>query len=133
MGEKALGMSDKAVIKTYRDLLVWQKSMAMVTVVYKLVKSFPKEELYALANQIKRSAVSVPSNIAEGFGRGSTNDYIRFLKIAAGSLYELQTQLEIAVNLSYLDKDDFEQIYKSSIEVEKMLSSLIRKLSMRSP
>ena len=77
MSQKALGMSDLMAIKTYRDLLVWQKSMELVTRIYESVKNFPNEELYALTNQIKRSAVSVPSNIAEGFGRGSTADYTK--------------------------------------------------------
>lgn len=122
-------MSDLMAIKTYRDLLVWQKSMELVTRIYESVKNFPDEELYALTNQIKRSAVSVPSNIAEGFGRGSTADYTRFLKVASGSLYELQTQLEIAMNLSYLDRYSFDQVYELSTEIEKMLSSLINKLN----
>ena len=76
-------------IKSYRDLVVWQKSMELVTDMYTITKVFPKEELYALTSQIRRSAVSVPSNIAEGYGRNSTQDYVRFLQIACGSLYEL--------------------------------------------
>ena len=78
-------------IKSYRDLVVWQKAMELVTDVYELTKSFPKEELYGLTSQIRRSAVSVPSNIAEGYGRNSTQDYIRFLQIACGLLYKTQT------------------------------------------
>jgi len=79
-------------IKSYRDLFVWQKAMELVTAVYTITKDFPKEELYGLTAQIRRSAVSVPSNIAEGYGRKSTLEYIRLLQIACGSLYELQTQ-----------------------------------------
>lgn len=116
-------------IKTYRDLLVWQKSMALVTEIYRLLKSFPKDETYGLASQIRRCAVSVPSNIAEGYGRNSTNDYIRFLYIATASLYELQTQIEIALNLQYLSKTDFDKLYESSREIERMLSSLTGKLN----
>ena len=116
-------------MKTYRDLQVWQKSMALVTEVYKISKGFPKDEAYGLTSQMRRCAISIPSNMAEGYGRNSTKEYIHFLRIATGSLYELQTQLEISTNLNYLDKDDFDKLYESSREIERMLSSLIRKLS----
>ena len=75
---------------------MWQKPMVLVTEVYKISKEFPNDETYGLTSQIRRCAVSIPSNIAEGYGRNSTNDYIHFLRIATGSLYELQTQMEIA-------------------------------------
>jgi four helix bundle protein len=116
-------------IKTYRDLIVWQKAMALVTAVYHACRTFPKEELYALTSQIKRAAISVPSNIAEGYGRRSTGDYVRFLQIAAGSLFELQTQLELALNLGYFTHASFDPLYEASREIERMLSSLIRKLN----
>ncbi len=115
-------------MKSYRDLIVWQKSMNLVTKIYPITKNFPAEELYGLTSQIRRSAISVPSNIAEGYGRNSTNDYIRHLQIASGSLYELQTQLEISVNLDYVTPKDFEVIDPLSKEIERMLSSLIRKI-----
>ncbi|MBF6642330.1 four helix bundle protein [Flavobacterium sp. J49] len=113
---------------SYRDLIVWQKSMSLVTLIYKLVTQLPENEKYGLASQIKRSAVSIPSNIAEGYGRNYRKDYSRFLQIARGSLFENQTQLEIAVNLDFLKADDLEEIKQLSIEVEKMLNSLIKKL-----
>jgi len=116
-------------IKTYRDLLVWQKSMVLVTEIYRLSKSFPKDEAYGLSSQMRRCAVSIPSNIAEGYGRKSTSDCIRFLYIAAGSLYELQTQIEIALDLQYLKRIDFNRLYELSREIERMLSSLTRKLN----
>ena len=116
-------------VKTYRDLLVWQKSMALVTEIYRLSKSFPRDETYGLMSQMRRCAVSIPSNTAEGYGRKSTNDYVRFLHIASGSLYELQTQLEISLNLQYLNESDFNKLYELSREIERMLSSLTRKLS----
>jgi len=119
-------MSD---IKTFRDLLVWQKSMALVTDVYRISTEFPRAEQFGLTSQIRRSAVSVPSNIAEGFGRKSTGDYVRFLNISEGSLYELQTQMEIARNLSYLDHANYDRTYEQTREIERMLSSLIRKLT----
>jgi len=116
-------------IKTYKDLLVWQKSMDLVTQIYMETKSFPKDELYGLAQQIRRAAVSVPSNIAEGYGRKSTKDYIRFLQIAIGSLFEVQTQLQIALNLDYIKEEDYNNLFESSREIERMLSSLIKKLN----
>ncbi|MCC7299473.1 MAG: four helix bundle protein [Verrucomicrobia bacterium] len=115
-------------MKTYRDLLVWQKAMSLVTAVYCCAGQFPKTEIYGLVSQIQRCAVSIPSNIAEGYGRRSTGDYLRFLQIAMGSVFELQTQLEIACNLEYLTKALFEELYGQSREVERMLSSLISKL-----
>jgi four helix bundle protein len=115
-------------MKTFRDLIVWQKSMALVTEIYKLSKGFPKDEAYGLTSQLRRCAISIPSNIAEGYGRNSTNEYLHFLRIATGSLYELQTQIEISMNLNYLKRSNFDELYESSREIERMLSSLIGKL-----
>ena len=102
--------------------------MQLVTQVYTVTRHFPKDELYGLTIQIRRCAISIPSNIAEGYGRNSTDDYLRFLRIACGSLYELQTQVEISCNLQYLSKEDFDRIYDASREIERMLSSLIFKI-----
>jgi four helix bundle protein len=126
--EQSEKANTKKLVKTYRDLIVWQKSMALITEVYKVTKNFPHDEMYGLVVQMRRCSVSIPSNIAEGYGRNSTPDYIRFLKMALGSLYELQTQLDISQNLKYLQDDTFGQLFESSREVERMLSSLIRKL-----
>lgn len=115
-------------MKTYKELIVWQKAVELVTVIYSVTKSFPKEEIYGLTNQIRRAAVSVPSNIAEGFGRNSKNEFRRFLKIAIASLFELQTQLEIAKNLEFLTTEEFDNVFSLTREIEAMLSSLIRKL-----
>lgn len=115
-------------IKRYKDLLVWQKSMSLVTLVYEKSRSFPKEDTYGLTSQIRRCAVSIPSNIAEGYGRRTSGDYIRFLRMASGSLYELQTQMEIAKNIYYLPESEFQNIEANTIELEKMLSSMISKL-----
>ena len=93
-----------------------------------MTKSFPKDELYGLTSQIRRSAVSVPSNIAEGYGRHSRQEYVRFLQIAMGSLFELQTQLQIAMNLDYVSQDKFKSNNEASREIERMMSSLISKL-----
>ena len=116
-------------MKSYRDLIVWQKSMDVVTLIYKLVKQFPDDEKFGLISQIKRSSVSVPSNIADGYGRNYTKDYIRFLNIARGSLYEMQTQLQVALNLDFIVEEDLNEINSLSVEVEKMLNSLINKIA----
>lgn len=90
-------------IESYRDLIVWQKSMSLAQVVYTATRAFPKEDQFGLTNQLRRAVVSVPSNIAEGNGRGTTPDYIRFLQIARGSLFEAQTQIELSLQLGYLN------------------------------
>ncbi|MEA2040077.1 MAG: four helix bundle protein [Thermodesulfobacteriota bacterium] len=131
-GQRGKGTKEKDVgIKTYRDLIVWQRSMVLVNEIYKISKKFPNDEIYGLISQIRRCAVSIPSNMAEGYGRNSTNDYIHFLRIATGSLYELQTQMEISLNLNYIDRSEFDELYKLSREIERMLSSLIRRLSSK--
>lgn len=117
-----------STIKSFRDLIVWQKSMKLVTEIYQTTRSFPSEELYALTSQLRRSAISIPSNIAEGYGRRSTLDYKRFLKIAVGSIFELQTQIEIASNLKYLSSELFGHLSHAAKEIELMLLSLINKL-----
>jgi len=116
-------------IKSYRDLIVWQKSMQLVTDIYAATKSFPSEEVYALTSQLRRCAISIPSNIAEGYGRNSTGDYKRFLQIAVGSVFELQTQIEIAANLKYLAGELFRTLFNTAKEIELMLVSLIKKIN----
>jgi four helix bundle protein len=96
------------------------------TEVYTLTQAFPPSELYGLVNQIRRSAVSIPSNIAEGYGRHATGDYKRFLQIAVGSLFELQTQ--IALNLRYISEELFDSLFEKTKELDRMLLSLIRKI-----
>jgi four helix bundle protein len=115
-------------MKTFRDLKVWEKSMLLVTKIYSITNDFPNEEVYGLSSQIKRSAISIPSNIAEGYGRDGKKDYLKFLNISISSLFELQTQIEIAYNLNYFSKEEFDKIYEDSREVERMLSSFIRKV-----
>lgn len=122
-------MDEKKKVKTYRDLLVWQKSLNLVIEIYKSTKSFLSDEIYGIISQMRRCAVSVPSNIAEGFGRDSNSEFRRFLCISSSSLYELQTQIEISRNLEYLDQNSFEILFESTREIERMLSSLIRKVS----
>ena len=104
-------------MNSYRDLIVWQKAMKLVTQIYKLTSKFPVDEKFGLTSQIQRSTVSIPSNIAEGYGRNYRKDYIRFLQISRGSLFEYQTQLEIAINLGFLTKDDIVEVTELSIEI----------------
>jgi four helix bundle protein len=115
-------------IRSFRDLFVWQKSMKLVTDVYKISSDFPSRETYGLTSQIRRCVISIPSNIAEGYGRNSTGDYKRFLQIAVGSLFEFQTQIEIAFNLDYISKESFDEIIQTCNELDKMLYSLIQKI-----
>jgi len=119
---------EKDKIESYRDLLVWQRSMELVIALYKLTTSYPKEELYGLTSQSRRCAVSIPSNIAEGTRRGSRKDYRQFLLIAYGSGSELETQLEIARRLDYGTIGDIKNVLSFLEEVMKMLNALIRKL-----
>ncbi len=112
----------------YKDLTVWQKSMELVKEIYFLVRMLPKEETYSLSDQMRRAAVSIPSNIAEGNGRKSLTDYARFLDIARGSEYELETQLEICVMLGYLSETDTQNAFNLIAEIGKMLHTLINKV-----
>lgn len=116
------------MINSYRDLLVWQKGMSLVTDIYTMTQTFPSNEQYGLTSQMRRSAISIPSNIAEGYGRNSTGDYARFLQIAVGSTFELQTQIEIAFNLKFITQEDFITNLEKAKELDRMLLSLIRKI-----
>ena len=113
-------------IISHKDLKVWQESMTLVENIYKITSEFPKEEMYGLTSQIKRASISVPSNIAEGAGRKSNVEFMRFLYIALGSLSELETQLEIAVRLSFTSHN--ESIEKQIYFIKNMLSKLILSL-----
>ncbi|MCL1875330.1 MAG: four helix bundle protein [Synergistaceae bacterium] len=114
------------VVTHYKDLIVWQKAMDLVCLIYEITKAFPKEELYGLTSQIRRAAVSVPSNIAEGQGRKSTAEFRHFLSIARGSLAEVETQLIIAVRLNYLGKSQFQEIMDIHEEVSKMVFAILK-------
>lgn len=121
-------MSANDRVRTFRDLVAWQKAMGLITMVYAAIKSFPKEEVFGLTAQIRRAAISVPSNTAEGFGRRTTEDFIRFLQMALGSLFETQTQLEVAHNLGYVNPKAYDSLYEETREVERILTALIRSL-----
>lgn len=115
-------------VKCYTDLIVWQKAMDLVQQVYQATKAFPKEEIYGLTNQVRRAAVSIPSNIAEGQARQSTAEFNNFLSIARGSLAEVETQLLIAARLNYLSQEQMIPIMALHQEVSKMLPALMSKL-----
>ncbi len=109
----------------YTELDVWVKSRELVTIVYQSTKSFPKDELYGLTNQIRRCAVSVPSNIAEGCGRQSTKETTHFLFISRGSLYELETQIYLALDLEYIKKEDFNTLIEKITVCKKLINGFI--------
>ncbi|WP_076791017.1 four helix bundle protein [Chlorobium sp. KB01] len=115
-------------VQNYRELIVWQKAMDMVEWVYQATKAFPKEELYGLTNQVRRAAVSIPSNIAEGQARQSTAEFKNFLSIAQGSRAEVETQIMIAQRLGYLPQQQTDQILNLSEEIKRMIYSLTAKL-----
>ena len=121
-------MDNKNQINTYKDLIVWQKSMDLVVEVYKLTEFFPKSEIYGLTSQIRRCAVSIPSNIAEGRRRGSKKDYRHFLIIAYGSGAELETQIEIVKRLLFGKNINFVKVDSLLNEVMKMLNKMLSTL-----
>ena len=113
----------------YSELVVWQKAMGLVTVIYKITATFPSEERFGLSSQIRRAAVSIPSNIAEGHGRKSTAAYLNHLSIAYGSLMELETQVQIALRLNFLGADEISNLLEQTSEIGKMLNGLKKSLS----
>jgi four helix bundle protein len=113
---------------TYRDLVVWQKSMMLARRVYETTACYPEHERYGLVNQMRRCSVSIPSNIAEGYGRETDREHSHFLFISLGSSNELETQLILSNDFHYINGNDFKEIMDLNMEVNKMLSSLIYKL-----
>ena len=111
-------------MKGYRDLIAWQKAMELVTEIYRASQRFPKEELYGLTNQLRRAAVSIPSNLAEGHGRNSPKEFHHFAGNARGSLLEVETQLEIALNLGYLSREIANQLQLKTSELGKIINGL---------
>lgn len=116
-------------ITNFRDLNVWRKGIEIVKDIYKIVKRFPKEELYGLVSQMQRCSVSIPSNIAEGFNRVHNKEYKQFLYIALGSCAELETQIEIATELEYIGSDKKDFLLEKLNHESRMLTNLIKKLN----
>ncbi|NIP24789.1 MAG: four helix bundle protein [Phycisphaerae bacterium] len=122
-------MNTKEKIRNFKDLDVWKKGIEIVKDIYKTVDGFPKKELYGLASQIRRSSISIPSNIAEGFNRFHNKEYRHFLYIALGSCAELETQIEIAVELEYIDNERKALLLEKLDHESRMLRNLIKKLN----
>jgi four helix bundle protein len=115
-------------LRDYKELNVWRKAVELATDTYKLTKGFPETEKYRMTSQIGRAGTSVPANIAEGWGRGSTKEYIQHLTIARGSLLELETHLIVSRNLNYMSEGQFEEFEKPLQDIGKMLNRLIASL-----
>lgn len=116
------------MLKNYKELKVWQKAYRLCLEIYRVTRNFPKEEIYGLTSQIRRAAVSVPSNIAEGYGRQTTREYIQSLYIAYGSNCELETQILLSGDLSYIDAQNFGGLQREVGDIERMLKKLIKSL-----
>ena len=116
------------MIQDHKQLIVWQKAMDLVVQIYAITKAFPNEEIYGLTSQLRRAAVSIPANIAEGRSRGSRKDFRQFLIVAFGSANELQTHIEIADRLGYIPKNSVAKLQSLLLEILKMLKVIIEKL-----
>ena len=119
-------------LKSYRDLEVWQKAMDLVVACYQITKKFPKNEVYGLINQLQRAAVSIPANIAEGRERQYSKEFIQYLSIAYGSLAELETHIQIAERLTYIDMNQLKKLLDKTAEIGRMLNGLRKSLEKRS-
>ncbi len=128
MSDVGYQMSAKPQIRSHRDLIVWQKAMDLVVSIYRESDSFPKTEIYGLTSQVRRAAVSIPANIAEGQGRRLAGEYIHFLGNARGSLLEVDTHLEVAKRLGFISADNHLALAEQLTEVRKLLNGLMRSL-----
>ena len=124
-------MADRTQVRTYRDLTAWQKAFDLCVDIYRATRRFPRSEVYGLAAQMQRAAVSIPSNIAEGFGRRTTADFLRSLYIAYGSICELQTQVLLATKLCYLSDKESAPLLQSIGDTERLTKALIRALERK--
>ena len=122
-------MGDVKKIQSYKDLIVYQKGYKLALEIYRVTKKFPKEEIFGLVSQMRRSAVSIPCNIAEGYRRNHRKEYIQFLYIASGSCGELETLLSLSRDLNLVDNDDFNNLYCLQDEISRLLQGLIKSLS----
>ncbi len=118
-------------METHKDLRIWQQSIEMVTSLYKVTMTFPKDELFGLVSQIRRAAVSVPSNIAEGYARGTDREKLHFLRMSSGSMSEIETQLMLSLNLGYMSQDSYNEQSERVTSVWKQLNALISSVKKR--
>jgi len=116
------------MINSFKDLILWQKAVHLTLLIYRLTETFPESERFGLVSQMRRSSVSIPSNVAEGRNRGTRKDFVQFLRISSGSTAELETQLEISKKLKFGKEINYNDIDSVLIEIKKMLSSMISKL-----
>ena len=128
---ECVSVKGSEMAKSYRELLVWQKGIQLSLLIYRLSKEFPREETYGLSNQMRRAAVSIPSNIAEGAGRLNTREYKQYLGVARGSSFELQTQLTIARELGFGDLEQLQEAETTCNEIGRMLFGVIHALSAK--
>ena len=124
-------MSDEKKTNSYRDLVVWQKGMRLVKRVYQITAAFPGDERFGLVIQMRRAAVSIPSNIAEGQARHTTGEFVQFISHAEGSVAELDTQLTLAIELGFCPRLEVEDVFQLIVELQKMLNALRRQLVTR--
>ena len=115
-------------IRTYRDLVAWQKGVDLTDLVYRITRTFPADERFGLVSQMRRACVSIPANIAEGYGRAAKQEYIRFVQIARGSLFELQTHVEVARRQGWLGDSDLTKFQAHAEELDRIVSGLLRSL-----
>ncbi|MFC2050813.1 four helix bundle protein [Chloroflexota bacterium] len=127
MRQEARGNRQKAIV-SYKDLIVWQRSMDLVEIVYRLTRKLPTSERWGLVSQMRKAVVSVPSNIAEGYGRQATGEYRHHLSIGRASLLELETQVLLSQRLGYLRQGEIDDILNNIQEISKMLTSLVSKI-----
>ncbi len=120
-------------VKDYRELIVWQEAMDLVETIYRATGAFPREEIYGLTSQIRRAAISIPSNIAEGNGRNTTRDYVHFLGMAYGSVKEVETQVLIAERLRYVNSTHSAELVKTTTEIARLISGLMNSLNRKIP
>ena len=118
-------------METHKDLRVWQQSIEMVTSIYLMTQSFPKEEMFGLVSQLRRASVSVPSNIAEGYARGTDKEKLHFLRISSGSMSEVETQLMLSLNLGYIDQEKYNKLSETVTSVWKQLNALISSIKKK--
>jgi len=116
-------------IQSYKDLIAWQKAMELVEAVYRLTAGYPGDERFGLISQTRRAAISIPSNIAEGYGRQTRANYTQFLRVSRGSANEVETQLLLAIRLGYVSTDQTRAVMNLTLEVQRILSALISSLS----
>ena len=116
---------------THKDLRVWQQSIEMVTSIYRMTKAFPKDEIFGLVSQMRRAAVSVPSNIAEGYARGTDKEKLHFLRISSGSISEIETQLILSLNLEYISQETYDKLSNQITSLWMQLNALITSIKKR--